>query len=76
MGFFTELDVNYYPHHFISNRIKALKRNPFEHEEIVGLAYATNSDDYPKEAPKETDMQGDSNSSVRDITYCFLTFPS
>ena len=59
MGFFTEIVVNYDPHHVISNIRKSLKRNHFEHEEIVGLEYAANWSDYPKGTPKDTDMQED-----------------
>ena len=68
MGFFTEPVVNYDPHHVISNRRKALKRNPFDHEEIVGLADVANWYDYPEDTPKYTDMKEDSNSSVREIS--------
>ena len=68
MVFFTKPNVNYDPHHVISNSRKAMKINPFEHEEIVGLREASNWYDYPKESPKDTDMQGDSNSFVREIT--------
>ena len=65
MGFPTDPTINYDPHHVISNRRKDLKRNPFEHEEIVGLADVSNWSDYPKEAPKYVDMQEDSNSPIR-----------
>ena len=71
MGFFTEPAVNYYTHHVISNRRKALKRNPFEHEEIVGLEDAANWYEDPKETPKDTDMQEDSNSSLREFSSLF-----
>ena len=67
MGFFIEVVINYDPHHVISNRRQALKRKPFEHEEIVGLADVSSWFDYPKENPKDTDMQEDSNSSIREI---------
>ena len=67
MGFFTEPVVNYDPHHVISNGIKVIKRNPFENEEIVGLEDAANWYDYPKETPKDTDIQEDSTYSVREI---------
>ena len=56
MGFVTEPATNYDPHQVISNRRKDMKINPFEHEEIVGLADDANSPDYPKETPKDTDM--------------------
>ena len=56
MGFLTEDSINYDPHHVISNRRKYLKRNLFEHEEIVGLEDVTNWFDYLKEARKDTDM--------------------
>ena len=59
MGFLMEPAVNYDPHHVISNRIKAPKINPFKHEEVVGLADATNWSDYPKEASKYVDMKED-----------------
>ena len=68
MGFRIELAVNYDPHHVISNRRKSLKRNPFEHEDIVGSTDVANWLDYPKETHKDTDMQEDSNSFVREIT--------
>ena len=67
MGFFTKPAVNYDPHHVISNIIKSLKRKPFEHKEIVGLADVGNWSDYPKETPKDTDVQEDSNYYVREI---------
>ena len=56
MGFFTEFSINYDPHHVISNRRRALKRKPFEHDEFVGLAKAANWFDYPHETQKDTDM--------------------
>ena len=68
MGLSIEPIVNYDPHHVISNRRKAVKLKPFERKEIVGLADATNCNDYPKEEPKDTNMQEDSNSSVREIS--------
>ena len=47
MGFFTEVAINYDPHHVISNRRHPLKIHPFEHDEVVGLAEAANWSDYP-----------------------------
>ena len=68
MGFFIEPAVNYDPFHLISNRRQALKRKPLEHEDIVVLTPFANWSNYPKETPKDTDMQEDSNYSVRDIS--------
>ena len=68
MGFFTEPAVIYDPHQVISNRIKGMKRNNLEHEEIARLAEATNWSNYPKETQKDNDMHEDSNSSVKEIT--------
>ena len=45
-----------------------MKRNLFKHVEIVGLADAANWDDYPKENPKDDDMDEDYVSSVKGIT--------
>ena len=36
MVFLTEASINYDPLHVISNRRQALKRKPFEHDEVVG----------------------------------------
>ena len=68
MGFLTEPAVDYDPHQFISNRRKTVKRKTFKHVEVVGLVDAANWDDYPKENPKDADMDEDSNSFVKDIT--------
>ena len=68
MGFFIDLVVDYDPHQVISNRIKYLKRNTFKHVEVVGLADVANFDDYPKETPKDTDVQEDSSYSIKNIT--------
>ena len=65
MGFFTEFSINYDPHHVISNRGRALKRKPFEHDEVARLEEATNWSDYPHETKKDTDMREDSTSSVK-----------
>ena len=65
MRFRIEPTVNYDPHHVILNRRKDLKRNPFKHEDIVGLEDASNWYDYPKESPKDVDMQEDSNPPIR-----------
>ena len=56
MGFLTEIVVEYESHQVISNRRKDVKRKPFKHVEVDGLAYAANWDDYPKENPKDTDV--------------------
>ena len=68
MRFLTEPAVDYDPHQFISNRRKNVKRKTFKHVEVVGLADAANWDDYPKENPKDTNVQEDSSSSVKDVT--------
>ena len=60
--------MNYDPCHVISNKRQDLKINPFEHDEIFGLAEAANWFDYPKETQKDIDMQEDSNSSIIQIT--------
>ena len=65
MGFFTEAAINYDPHHVISNKRQALKRNHFEHDEVVGLAEAANWSYYPHETQKDTDIQGGSTYSIK-----------
>ena len=45
-----------------------MKRKPFKHVEVVGLADSTNWEDYPKEKPKDTNGPKDSSSSLKDIT--------
>ena len=67
MEFLIEPTVNYDPHQVISNKIKFVKIKHFKHVEVVGLADAANLDDYPKENPKDTDVQEDSISFVKDI---------
>ena len=64
MGFLVEFDVNYDPHHVISNRRQANKNKPFEHFEVAGLSEATNWLDYPKDIKNGENMQGDSLSST------------
>ena len=65
MGFFTKAAINYDCHHVISIRRQALKRNPFENFEVVGLAQAANWSDYPYETQKDIDMQEGSTSSIK-----------
>ena len=68
MGFLIEPAINYDPFHLISSRRQALKRKPLEHDDIVGLTQVANWFDYPKETPKDIDMQEGSTSSVREIS--------
>ena len=68
MGFPIDPIIDYDTHQVISNRRKDMKRKPFKHVEFVGLADATNWDDYRKETLKYTDVQEDSSSSVNEIT--------
>ena len=65
MGYLKKNAINQDPRHVISNRRQALKRKPFEHDEVVGLAEAANWSDYPHETQKDTDMQEASTSSVK-----------
>ena len=68
MGFLTEPAVEYDPYHVISNKRKDVKRKPFKHEEVVGLAEAAHWNDYPKSNPKGTNREEYFDPSVRDIT--------
>ena len=68
MGFPTDPVVDYDSHQVISNRRKVVKRNPFNHVEVVGLEDVANWDDYPKETPKDTNLHKDSGSFVKDST--------
>ena len=45
-----------------------MKGNQFKHVEVFGLEDVANLDDYSKETPKDTDLQEDSSSFVKDIT--------
>ena len=64
-GFLAEAAINYDPHHVISNRRQALKRKPFEHDEVDGLEEAANWSNYPHETQKDTDMHEGSASSLK-----------
>ena len=56
MVFLTEATINFNPHRVISNRIRALKRKPFEHDKVARSAEVANRSDYPHETQKDTDM--------------------
>ena len=64
LGFETKPTINYDPHQVISNRRNAQKRNPFKHEEVVGLAEAANWSNYLKEAPKIVVLDEDPSSRI------------
>ena len=51
-----------------------MKRKPFKHVEVVGLACASNWDDCPKENPKDTNGEEESISFVNYITSMILMF--
>ena len=72
LGFEIEPTINYDPHRVISNMRKDQRRKPFKHEEVVGLAEATNWYNYPKQTPKIVDLDEDSSSPMREV---FSLFP-
>ena len=67
MGFQTEVSIIYDPHHIISIRRQANKKNPFEHFEVADLFETAKWLDYPHETHGDVNMQEDSTSSVKEV---------